>query len=423
MKKHFLFFLFVAFHCILLNGQVTTVKYAIEYNHNTNLYDCFVLVGSGATRPDMHTDRILFNSQFTVVSHVGTNVSIEDLNMPLLDNIDGNGTEPQSWVIANTFSSPIERPDLKYHSIIPKLAPVAHFNNLFAGSKVRLFSLSANPVDTCEYKLRLFDKQVDKYTFDGIDFNNGFTVGGPTQLYLGNVEDNFVGGDGPIINVDSAELCLDNSILLQSPSDGMWHSTDPSVAQFDNEELVLIDTGMFFIWFLEDSTLCNSNLSGIQRSNPIPNIDYNNIESLIIGDSLQLNSDLDCTWSSSNPSVAVVDNSGLVRAVSPGMVIIMATSIDGGCSNQISLEIENVSSTYEVENHFSIYPNPASYQLWIEGLDESDIITIYQSNGAKVEVDINEGVIDVKDLHDGLYLITIESKGKVVKQKFVKSSY
>src|SRR5699024_7817787 len=63
-----------------------------------------------------------------------------------------------------------------------------------------------------------------------------------------------------------------------------------------------------------------------------------NTASLYVGGTLQLNATVtpdnattpNVTWSSSNNNVAIVSETGLVTAVSPGFAIITAETVDGG---------------------------------------------------------------------------------------------
>lgn len=423
MKKQIATILVLFLFSFNLGGQITTVKLSLEFNESTNLFDCFLFVGSGSTRPDMPIDRILFNSQISVVSHVGSEVSIADLYMPLLDNMEGNGTEPLSWVIANTFESPVERPDLKYHAIIPNLSPEGHFNNLSPGSKVRLFSISASPIDTCQYKLRLFDKQVDKHSFNGFDFNNGITIGSTTQLYLGNIDDNFTGGEGPVIEVDSSSYCEQEVVQIGTMSNGIWISSDTSVAKFVGQDLITNESGEFYIWFVEDSSNCNSNISELQVVFDRPEIDNGGIDTMIVGESLMLTSDLDCMWFTSDGAIAEVSDDGLVNAISPGNVVITAVDTLNGCENSFELVVDMVSSVAEFYSIYKIYPNPVSNLIYVKGLQEGDKIEVLDQQGRVFNISNNNEAIDVSFLPDGIYILSIQSSGEKVSKRFTKLSH
>jgi hypothetical protein len=73
---------------------------------------------------------------------------------------------------------------------------------------------------------------------------------------------------------------------------------------------------------------------------------------------------------------------------------------------------------------FSIYPNPASNKLNIKfegNVPQNLIAHIYDSKGSLIKSETIVGnEIDINNLAQGLYLLTIESEGKRYRSKFVK---
>ena len=69
---------------------------------------------------------------------------------------------------------------------------------------------------------------------------------------------------------------------------------------------------------------------------------------IVMGETLQLTATIlpanatnkAVTWSTSDPAIATINSSGLLRGVSPGVVVIMATARDAsGVSRQASLTV------------------------------------------------------------------------------------
>ncbi len=78
------------------------------------------------------------------------------------------------------------------------------------------------------------------------------------------------------------------------------------------------------------------------------------------------------------------------------------------------------------EVRFNVYPNPASSELIIS-IDRNSVINrikIYNTFGKLIRIiDTPDARINVSDLDDGLYIIEIQSTGKVGRKSFLKISY
>ena len=84
--------------------------------------------------------------------------------------------------------------------------------------------------------------------------------------------------------------------------------------------------------------------------------------------------------------------------------------------NQIVSNIPNKNNTY------SVYPNPASHNLFIESTDNSNLISIYTLNGIlirKFKYNLNIIQIDVNDIACGAYILKISNDSGVNYQKIL----
>lgn len=69
----------------------------------------------------------------------------------------------------------------------------------------------------------------------------------------------------------------------------------------------------------------------------------------------------------------------------------------------------------------SIFPIPAKDILYIEGLDQDAIISMYDMSGRNVEIKrLNQESLDLKGLDSGLYVLNISYKDKQESVKFIK---
>ncbi len=127
-------------------------------------------------------------------------------------------------------------------------------------------------------------------------------------------------------------------------------------------------------------------------------------------------------YTSDDPSVATVDlATGEVSLVSVGSAIITATANETNNYNQASaIVIIEVSTPTAVEENkesdISIYPNPASKEIRIDGVD-NNTIEIYSITGSKVLSTNNTSIINVSKLPKGAYIVKV---GTCIKRLIVK---
>ncbi|REC46701.1 MULTISPECIES: T9SS-dependent choice-of-anchor J family protein [Chryseobacterium] len=72
------------------------------------------------------------------------------------------------------------------------------------------------------------------------------------------------------------------------------------------------------------------------------------------------------------------------------------------------------------EKSISVYPNPTTDYISIKSADKFSNIEVFDIAGKKVEVKVEGDKINVKHLNSGSYIISMESKGNKISQKFIK---
>jgi hypothetical protein len=173
---------------MMVDAQVSKVNYKVQFNEKTNLFDCYLLVKEGSAKSTR--DRAQFNAQFTLVVPNGSEVKMAESFMPLQNNQKYNSTSPSHWIVTNHNISPEADPFRDFVSIVPSLSPTSFYNDLEAGTEVKLFSVSITPVIDCGSTVRMYEKGLDPESADrgmgGGDFANGFTLGSVSQIYDGN---------------------------------------------------------------------------------------------------------------------------------------------------------------------------------------------------------------------------------------------
>lgn len=190
--------LFVLASITSLNAQITKVKYLMSYDTSRCEYLVSLYVEEGQINST--ADRILFNSQFSVVSAENVSLSIGRSYNPMMGP---NSTNPIRYEMVPNPVTPANCSSQKFHRIFPSLIPTAYFpEGLKAGDTLPLFSLKSDKVSTrCGFDIRLYENGVDPGANDpnmlGNDFSNSFTMGSPTQIYNGNLAQ--VGSPGPVM--------------------------------------------------------------------------------------------------------------------------------------------------------------------------------------------------------------------------------
>ena len=236
------------------------------------------------------------------------------------------------------------------------------------------------------------------------------------------------------IKLDNTTLNLKQGTTSQviatiSPSDAnqsiSWTSSNTRVATVDSNGLIRavgIGTATIIARTVNDLT-ANVKVTVGDYSLNVKNIMITtNYIVLPVGISKQLAvaftpanaSNKTVSWSSSNPSVATVDNSGNVKAISPGSTIIKATSNDGGYTDTATIEV--TSNKNEIDEK-TIAFSESSYTVGVNGtISLTPIITpsnatfksvrFTSSDSSIATVDEN-GV--VKGIKEGTVNITAET--------------
>ncbi|MFZ1702738.1 MAG: Ig-like domain-containing protein, partial [Saprospiraceae bacterium] len=159
-------------------------------------------------------------------------------------------------------------------------------------------------------------------------------VSNPTTAILVNPKPN------PVVTGPS-NICIGSTTTLSPTTGGSWYSTNPSVATVTNEGIVTgIGQGSVQFYFIESTFLCTSNLSETIAVDNISDVILSGQSQACISTNIVLSATVPGgVWTSSNPSIATINNSGIVTGVSPGTVNIMYNYNAGSCSSQGSKEI------------------------------------------------------------------------------------
>lgn len=186
--------------------------------------------------------------------------------------------------------------------------------------------------------------------------------------------------------IGPSSLCIGATTQYSPNSGGTWTSLNPTIASIDNAGIVTaLAQGVASFVFTSQATGCASANSTPVTVQARPGTTLNGRSLLCIGDNTQLLPNSGGTWSSGNPAVATISNTGFVTAVSTGTTSFLFTDASTGCTSNSSVNITvlppatlSVSGTDEICLGFNTTLSSASAGIWYSTRPDVAVTT---SNG------------------------------------------
>ncbi len=138
------------------------------------------------------------------------------------------------------------------------------------------------------------------------------------------------------------------------------------------------------------------------------------------------------SWKSANPAVAVVNTSGMIRAVGVGTTQIILTSLDNGSSDFCTVTVSPMVGLYEPDSEksdFKISPNPANTIAYLEvnaNRHSEILINLYDMDGRHIRSfkkavtkDHHRFALNIEDICPGLYIVHIVLDNELFAKKLV----
>ena len=151
------------------------------------------------------------------------------------------------------------------------------------------------------------------------------------------------------------------------------------------------------------------------------------------GETLQMNAtvlpenatDPSITWSlDPETGLASIDDNGVLSALENGVVTVTATANDGsGVSGSAEITITNQDfSVFENDyTVFEVYPNPVQNEFIIKSDQRVLEASIFNLTGQMVRlIAAGTKTVDVSDLNEGVYIISIKTENGIGTSRFVK---
>ncbi|MFT4535092.1 MAG: hypothetical protein ACI9P5_002457, partial [Saprospiraceae bacterium] len=144
--------------------------------------------------------------------------------------------------------------------------------------------------------------------------------------------------DNPeVVRIGPAEICINGSTTLSPSSGGIWISSNNNVASVSSNGTVTGKAaGSASFSFIELTNGCVSDdMITITVYGP-PSINGLSTSELCIGESASITPSTGGTWTSTNESVATIQDNGIITAVGAGSARFIFTSNATGCSSALS---------------------------------------------------------------------------------------
>ena len=201
-----------------------------------------------------------------------------------------------------------------------------------------------------------------------IDVPTGLTVsGGDAYAYL-NWDDNsqsifssykvYQSSDGGLNYSEIANSLMSSLFNALSLTNDITYYFTVSAVDIDGNESEKSNV----VSVTPTSAAVNTNVSGVSLSFPTASIQTDQFLKLDATILPTTALDKTVTWSSSDINIATVDNTGLIKGVSNGSVIITATTNDGGFSDSCNLTVTIAIQGFDYNNLIA-YPDTSKIQM------------------------------------------------------------
>jgi len=144
----------------------------------------------------------------------------------------------------------------------------------------------------------------------------------------------------PTVTLAADEMCINETQQLTPSTGGTWTSGNTAIATITPGGLVTAIAAGDVQFTFENDNGCESAATDFMTVNPDPEIFWNGPTTICIGENTNITPSTGGVWTSSDPTIATINNSGLITGVAPGKVVF--TYADGvtNCNSAPSDSLE-----------------------------------------------------------------------------------
>ena len=139
----------------------------------------------------------------------------------------------------------------------------------------------------------------------------------------------------PSVSTSMNSICLSSSAMLSPSNGGTWEAMNPGIATLSDNIVSAVSIGEAGFVFTSDATGCKSNILYINVED-LPVTTVTGPNEICAGSSSVIEPHTGGTWSSSDPSIATIDNFGNITGITGGCVTFTYTSGSTLCVSEPS---------------------------------------------------------------------------------------
>ena len=201
------------------NTVLDDVKYKIEFDETTCLYNCFLVAENGNALSQ--TERLKLASTYSIAIP-------KDVNIVSIQSV---APSTMSWEIGDSIIMPVSNPLMNFYQVVTDVTPMEFYDPIYQGDEVLLFTieLDANVYGECGFRnfVNGQDPQGNMFSID-----NDFNIGGQIDIFSGSLPFSQPAGVATALD-GTIDIGSSTTVTPAPGSGGTWTTNGSTAASFD----------------------------------------------------------------------------------------------------------------------------------------------------------------------------------------------